>query len=59
MTNSHDHNEVHGDACAVLRPGDRECNCHLAYGFATADDMDESDSQQRASLIRFYQEQPA
>jgi hypothetical protein len=38
-----DHNEGHAESCVCLRPGDRECNCHIAYGFATAEEMEEAD----------------
>src|SRR3546814_16357200 len=38
----------HSDACACLHPGDRECNCHMAYGFATAEDMDDAAAEDAA-----------
>ncbi|MUV13529.1 hypothetical protein [Noviluteimonas gilva] len=40
----------HAESCACLRPGDAECNCHLAYGFASTEAMDERDAAQRAAL---------
>ena len=38
-----DVNDGHAESCACLHPGDRECNCHKAYGFATAYDMEVAD----------------
>lgn len=38
-----DLNEGHAERCHALHPGDRECNCHIAYGYATAEEMDEAD----------------
>lgn len=35
--------EGHSPHCHAVQPGDRECNCHLAYGFATAEAMEEQD----------------
>jgi hypothetical protein len=34
--------EGHSPNCHAVHPGDRECNCHLAYGFSTAQEMDEA-----------------
>ena len=44
--------EGHAQNCNAVKPGDRECSCHQAYGFPTAEAMDESDDldrQQRKS----------
>lgn len=35
--------EGHADNCNAVKPGDRECNCHKAYGFATADAAQDAD----------------
>lgn len=45
-----DPNFGHSDGCACIQPGDRECNCHLAYGFPTAEAMGEADTDERRTL---------
>lgn len=34
--------EGHSPNCHAVHPGDRECNCHKAYGFDSQEDMDEA-----------------
>jgi len=36
--------EGHSPQCHAVHPSDRQCNCHLAFGFATAEAMDEHDT---------------
>jgi hypothetical protein len=44
-----DPNEGHAERCACLHPGDRECNCHKAYGYETAEEMGEDDERRAHS----------
>lgn len=44
-----DHNEGHAENCACLYPGDRECNCHKARGFPTAEAMEVADRLESAT----------
>lgn len=34
----------HDERCAAVRPGDNGCNCHKAYGYDTAREMEEDES---------------
>lgn len=37
--------EGHSPSCHAVHPGDRQCNCHIAYGFATAEERDEQEKE--------------
>lgn len=46
--------EGHAEDCHAVLPGDRGCNCHLAYGFDTAEDMEEADAMGIALAVDYY-----
>ena len=39
--------EGHSPDCHAVKPGDRECNCHRAYGFESSEAMQEFDEEKR------------